>query len=396
MLNEVKNKLFSKIDVWLLTSILLIMNVSTSFKLLGVLILFFYKPTILKSIKQNKFSLFYLLMIGIVLLQVLFRISDINESIIKINLIASIIWGISLFALIQITRIVSDIEITKIQNTIVVLFLINAVYSIGELVGIMLEIGTINPYTYNSLVINPLTDMSLYGGATGDYIGGVFRTHSIHNAFFNLIGVIYFLMNKKYLMSMISLIILLLTTSNLVVLILFFTIFSVLFFHPSKTTKYVVLLLVLISTVFYTKVSPNNFEYARKTLVKSTVKFLGHVTREELFNELSVATAAIFPSYSECFSLAPLEAMAVGCPVINSRLSSGAELVVDKENGALIQPTDIVGMANTIIEMIENKELQKKYSINGLATIHEKFTIEKSAKDHIAFYNEVISDFRRK
>lgn len=129
---------------------------------------------------------------------------------------------------------------------------------------------------------------------------------------------------------------------------------------------------------------------------KSTVKFLGHVTREELFNELSVATAAIFPSYSECFSLAPLEAMAVGCPVINSRLSSGAELVVDKENGALIQPTDIVGMANTIIEMIENKELQKKYSINGLATIHEKFTIEKSAKDHIAFYNEVISDFRRK
>lgn len=119
-----------------------------------------------------------------------------------------------------------------------------------------------------------------------------------------------------------------------------------------------------------------------------SVQFLGHTTRENLFQQLSKATAAIFPSYSECFALAPLEALAVGCPVINTSRASGKELIEDGENGSLIDPDNIDEIAEKVIELIENKELQKRYSQKGRKTILDQFTIEKSAKDHVLFYSK--------
>lgn len=121
-----------------------------------------------------------------------------------------------------------------------------------------------------------------------------------------------------------------------------------------------------------------------------TVHFLGHTTRDNLYKELGNATAAIFPSYSECFALAPLEALAVGCPVINTSRASGKELITDGENGSLIDPDNIDEIAEKIVELIENKELQQSYSIKGRKTITEKFNISKSARDHIDFYKTII------
>jgi len=127
-----------------------------------------------------------------------------------------------------------------------------------------------------------------------------------------------------------------------------------------------------------------------------TVFFKGHVSRNELFQELSNATMAIFPSYSECFALAPLEALVVGCPIINTSRSSGKELVTDKENGSLINPDNVEEIANKIIELIENQDLQKKYSIKGREKVIAEFNIVNSAKDHINYYNEVINSFKLK
>lgn len=127
-----------------------------------------------------------------------------------------------------------------------------------------------------------------------------------------------------------------------------------------------------------------------------TVHFKGHTTRDLLFEQLSKVTLAIFPSYSECFALAPLEAMAVGCPIVNTSRSSGMELVTDKENGSLIDPDDIDGIASAIIELISDKALQEKYSRNGFQTIMDKFNIAKSAQDHVLYYGTVIDKFNGK
>ena len=124
----------------------------------------------------------------------------------------------------------------------------------------------------------------------------------------------------------------------------------------------------------------------------SSVFFHNHVSRDILLEELANAGVAVFPSYSEGFSFAPLEAMAFGCPVIYSLRSSGPELITDNENGLLIDPDDIDAIANAIILLIGNKNLRDRVSDAGRKTVLEKYNITISAQQHISFYNKIIND----
>lgn len=126
----------------------------------------------------------------------------------------------------------------------------------------------------------------------------------------------------------------------------------------------------------------------------ASVFFHGHVSRERLLNELEKAPIAVFPSYSECFSLAPLEAMAAGCAVIYTLKSSGPELIVDGENGLLVNPDDINGIAKAINLLTEDKELRHSIADAGKRSVSDRFDITNSAQQHIDFYNEVIIEFK--
>jgi glycosyltransferase involved in cell wall biosynthesis len=124
---------------------------------------------------------------------------------------------------------------------------------------------------------------------------------------------------------------------------------------------------------------------------RSSVRFEGFVTRDRLYPALSTAAAAIFPSYMECFAIAPLEAMTVGCPVINSERSSGPELIRSGVNGLLVDPDDPSGMAGAMISLIEDEALRTRFSENGRRTIEERFTIGRSVSDHIDLYAKQVA-----
>ena len=49
---------------------------------------------------------------------------------------------------------------------------------------------------------------------------------------------------------------------------------------------------------------------------ENTIELKGFVTKEDLPKIYTSAACAIFPSYAESFSMAPMEAMVIGCPVI--------------------------------------------------------------------------------
>ncbi|HMW67777.1 MAG TPA: glycosyltransferase family 4 protein, partial [Chitinophagaceae bacterium] len=112
--------------------------------------------------------------------------------------------------------------------------------------------------------------------------------------------------------------------------------------------------------------------------------------------ELATAAVAVFPSYSECFSLAPLEAMAAGCAVIYTVNSSGPELIADGENGLLVNPDDVNAIAKAISRLVENSEFRESIANAGKRTVSERFDITSSAIQHIIFYNEIIERFKRK
>jgi len=135
------------------------------------------------------------------------------------------------------------------------------------------------------------------------------------------------------------------------------------------------------------------FGHLKKSLapeVKSAVVFEGFVGCDEIYEALSTATAAIFPSYTECFAMTPLEAMSIGCPVIYTERASGPELITSGSNGLLVDPANCEQLAGAMLLLLQNEELRKKFSREGRATIEHSFSIRQSANDHINFYSRVI------
>jgi glycosyltransferase involved in cell wall biosynthesis len=141
-----------------------------------------------------------------------------------------------------------------------------------------------------------------------------------------------------------------------------------------------------------------NIENLKKLLdpeIVNTVEFMGHLPKFQLMKLLETATLSIFPSYTEAFSLAILESMSTGCPTIYSVRSSGIEVIDDGVNGFLIDPDNIEQIAEKIDLLINDEHLRTRIGIAGREVILNKFEIRDSVKKHIAFYQEVIDNYKK-
>lgn len=129
---------------------------------------------------------------------------------------------------------------------------------------------------------------------------------------------------------------------------------------------------------------------------RHSIHYYGFRPKEEFYKSMSSAAAAIFPSYSECFAFAPLEAMAAGCPVIYTERFSGPELITHGINGLLINPDNPVQMAESMSSLLQSEPLRERFSVNGRKTVEEHFNIDKSVQDHLRFYEQVIQKYHKK
>lgn len=121
-----------------------------------------------------------------------------------------------------------------------------------------------------------------------------------------------------------------------------------------------------------------------------TVVFKGHVDRQQLFLELSSAEVAVFPSYAECFALAPMEAMSCGTAVVYTKRSSGPELIEQGSTGMLIEPDNINEISDALIALLTDESLCNTLASNGKELVEKKFNIDSIVDEHIIFYKAIV------
>ena len=89
-----------------------------------------------------------------------------------------------------------------------------------------------------------------------------------------------------------------------------------------------------------------NLEHLAETLgIKGRVTFTGYVTDEELRAAYSRATVFAMPSIAELQSIATMEAMASGLPVVAADAMALPHLVHDGKNGYLFKPSNAKDLA---------------------------------------------------
>lgn len=110
--------------------------------------------------------------------------------------------------------------------------------------------------------------------------------------------------------------------------------------------------------------------------IKDRIHFLGYRSSPDLPEIYSRASMLVYPSLYEGFGIPPLEAMACGCPVITSKISSLPEVVGDA--AILINPESPQEVA-AAIEKLLNQEIRDDFVQKGYQRLN-RFGWESSAR----------------
>jgi len=105
------------------------------------------------------------------------------------------------------------------------------------------------------------------------------------------------------------------------------------------------------------------------------VEFLPLMKKRELAEYLAGAKGYLFPSL-EPFGIAPVEALAAGCPVVALGAGGALDYVVDGKNGLLFKPQTATALAEGILEFEKLKFNREK-----VAKSAEKFSTERFDKE---------------
>lgn len=112
---------------------------------------------------------------------------------------------------------------------------------------------------------------------------------------------------------------------------------------------------------------------ASKLGVDDTVHFLGYLSNDELISELNYASIFCMPGTAELQSIATLEAMAAGLPVVAADAHALPELVLRETNGELFPPGDVACLALLLDRILSDPQRRTTYGqlSRQLALRHE-------------------------
>ncbi|BAY86984.1 group 1 glycosyl transferase [Calothrix parasitica NIES-267] len=135
--------------------------------------------------------------------------------------------------------------------------------------------------------------------------------------------------------------------------------------------------------------------FAQELGVSKSVKWLGHIPRQELEQHFDKAWVQVVPSlWAEPFGNVTTEAMMRGTAVIASATGAQPEIVSSNETGFLVPPGDIPTLANALLKLLSNRELAEKMGQSGRKRAIEEFSEERRTQNFLDIYQEIISKNR--
>ena len=118
---------------------------------------------------------------------------------------------------------------------------------------------------------------------------------------------------------------------------------------------------------------------------------LGFLSQDEVKKYIASSSFVVVPSicYENCpFSV--LETLAIGKPVIGSKIGGIPELIEDNKNGFLYEYDDILELSRRINELFNNKKLRDRMSKRSKELAITKYDIEKYYEHLINVYENLL------
>jgi glycogen synthase len=120
------------------------------------------------------------------------------------------------------------------------------------------------------------------------------------------------------------------------------------------------------------------------------VIFHGAVPHDEVLAMCRRADVFVLPTLSESCSMALLEAMSHGLPVVTTRIGGNPFLIQHERNGLLVAPGDAEELADALQRLIRNPALRETMSAANLKKIAEQFTWTVNANRYEHVYQTTL------
>ena len=135
-----------------------------------------------------------------------------------------------------------------------------------------------------------------------------------------------------------------------------------------------------------------------RAVLEAEIRRLGIGDRVHLLGErrdvpelLADADVFVLSSASEGMPVSVLEAMAVGLPVVGSRVGGVPELVVDGETGLLIEPHDPDELAAAIDRLLADSEVRRQMGEAGRERTQGRFALDSFRRAHVELYSRELA-----
>ena len=131
-------------------------------------------------------------------------------------------------------------------------------------------------------------------------------------------------------------------------------------------------------------------ELVKELNIEENVEFLGFISGGNKYAWYKSVDVCVFPSRHDSGPIVLLEAMACGKPIIASNVGGIPFMVEDGKTGFLFESGNVGELAEKIVILLKDKEMQEKMGEAGLEKVKE-FTWEKIAEQTVKVYKEVLS-----
>lgn len=130
---------------------------------------------------------------------------------------------------------------------------------------------------------------------------------------------------------------------------------------------------------------------ARPSL-QGRVLLLGH--RDDVPDLLAAADVMALSSRFEGTAGIALEAMALGTPIVSTRLEGMEGILVDETNALLVAVGDAAGLARAMGRILTDPALGERLAAHGHHDFLDRFTLERSAGRMMELYRDVLGSRR--
>jgi len=129
-------------------------------------------------------------------------------------------------------------------------------------------------------------------------------------------------------------------------------------------------------------------EQAKRLGIEERVRFLG--MRQDVPKLLAVMDVFVLPSLSEGLSMALLEAMASGKPVVATRVGGNPELVDHGKTGLLVNSEDAEDLAGNLIKILHDRTMLHEFGRAGADRVLRNFSMYQMVSKYRDLYGHLI------